>query len=171
MYFSSMTRSPALEQKLTKHIQTKAWKALLVEIKDLDAIEFDVSDPDLSSVDARARETWLIAAIPDALLRDFYDARSNADVVQAWTADMLRDSGLAEAIGSRAFYLRADTYYAAGWTKVQSVNFLSAIPSLYTRLTHRAITIATADLRKAIVLRPTEHFWHAYWTWPVRMQD
>jgi hypothetical protein len=165
-----MTRSPALQQKLAKHIQTKAWKALLPEIADLEAIEFDVSDTDFSGVDARASETWLIAAIPDAVLRDFYDDRSNAAIVQAWIADTLRGSRLAEAIGEGPFYLRADTYEAAGWTKVQSANILAAIPSLYSRLTHRAITIATDDLREILVFRTTEHFWHAYWTWPVKLE-
>lgn len=166
-----MTRSLTLQQKLAKHIQTKAWKVLLSDLPDLTVLAYDVTDRDFARVEARARDTWYIAAVPDSILRDTYDEQTNNAVVAAWMARALVDSNILGTVGKDIFYLRTETYYAAGWTEVRSENMTAAICTLFERLTNKVITIASADLTMTLAFRTTEHYWHAYWIWPVTMQQ
>jgi hypothetical protein len=166
-----MTRSALLERKLERYLHTRAWTALLSEMPGLELVAMDVTDVDFSIAAARSRETWFIAAVPDAVLRDTYDERSSPAVVTAWMFRVLVESMMAETIGKDQFYLHTEAYHAAGWTAFRSEDILREIPALYHRLTHKIITIASADLQRTLVFRTTEHFWHAYWTWPVTMQE
>ncbi len=156
----------SLEERLARHRQSKALDALLAQMIGLEVIERDAEAFAFEAFEAWASDTGRLVAIPDAYLREQYNA-GDAARLRDWFGGVHRDSSIAHHAQTEAIYFRTSLFWSAGWTGIRSSTPESTLWVLWQKLQHGNVYLTDASRTHPLVLSSIEHFWLAYWKQPV----